>query len=145
MNNPEPPSSAPAPAAQPGQISAMFAGMVMQLTNMATIFLGLAPHPQTGQTAPDLEHAKYFIDQLEMLEVKTRGNLDKMEDNLLKQSLTGLRMAFVEVVSNLAPAAEAKPAPPPGEPAKEAAPSAEQPPIASAETDDSRKKFTKKY
>ena len=88
-------------------MSAMFASLVLQQTNMATIFLGLAPHPQTGQMAQDLEHAKYFIDQLEMLEAKTRGNLDKHEEGLLKQSLTSLRLAFVEAVSKPAAAAEA--------------------------------------
>src|SRR5271169_1462508 len=81
-------------------MSALFASMVMQNTNMALIFLGQAPNPQTGQAVQDLEHAKYFIDQLEMLAVKTKGNLDKQEDALLKQSLTHLRLAFVEAVEN---------------------------------------------
>ena len=96
MNNPEHPEAA---AGEKEMMSAMFASLVLQQTNMATIFLGLAPHPQTGKTAQDLEHAKYFIDQLEMLEAKTRGNLDKHEEGLLKQSLTSLRLAFVEAVA----------------------------------------------
>ena len=44
--------------------SAMFASLVLQQTNMATIFLGLAPNPQTGKTETNLDHAKYFIDLL---------------------------------------------------------------------------------
>ena len=44
-----------------------------------------------------------FIDQLEMLEAKTKGNLNRQEDGLLKQALAALHMAFVEAVD--APAA----------------------------------------
>src|SRR5580658_9867347 len=96
-------------------MSALFASMVMQNTNMALIFLGQAPNPQTGQTAQDLEQASYFIDQLEMLAVKTKGNLDKQEDALLKQSLTHLRLAFVEAAQHPAPTPppDASPASPP--------------------------------
>jgi hypothetical protein len=128
-------------------MSAMFASMVMQNTNMALIFLGHAPNPQTGQTAQDLEHAKYFIDQLEMLAAKTKGNLDKQEDALLKQSLTHLRLAFVEAV-------EHPPKPETPAPAAAAAPPTDEQetpvtePVLPGETaaeSDSRKKFTKKY
>ena len=78
--------------------SALFASMVMQQTNLALMLLGKTPHPETGQTLRDLDGAKMFIDQLEMLQLKTRGNLDPQEEKLLKQSLTALRMAFVEAV-----------------------------------------------
>lgn len=81
-------------------MSAMFAQLVMQNTNMALIFLGHVPNPQTGQTSQDLENARFFIDQLEMIEVKTKGNLDKQEAAILKQSLTSLRLAFVEAVNH---------------------------------------------
>lgn len=79
-------------------MSALFANMVLQQTNMALMFLGKVPHPETGETIQDVESAKIFIDQLEMLEFKTKGNLDKQEEGLLKQSLTALRMSFVEAV-----------------------------------------------
>jgi hypothetical protein len=110
------PASETEGGAGPDQMmSALFASMIMQHTNMALIFLGQAPNPQTGQAVQDLEHAKYFIDQLEMLSVKTKGNLDKQEDALLKQSLTHLRLAFVEAVehpSETAPPATTPAAPP---------------------------------
>jgi hypothetical protein len=135
-------------------ISAMFAHLVMQHTNMALIFLGLAPNPQTGQTSQDLDHARYFIDQLEMLEVKTKGNLDKQEEAILKQSLTSLRMAFVEAVNH--PQAASAPAPAPAEPAAAPATDEQETPVTepvlpgekspspAAETQ-SRKIFSKKY
>ncbi len=135
---------------QDKMMSALFASMVMQNTNMALIFLGQEPNPQTGQTVQELEHARYFIDQLEMLAVKTRGNLDKQEDALLKQSLTHLRLAFVEAVEHpLKPSpAASTPASTPATPpvAEQATPAAETvlPGGKTAESE-SHKKFSKKY
>ncbi len=59
MNNPDPAEGA-AEGGEKEMMTAMFASLVLQQTNMASIFLGLAPHPQTGQKEPDLEHAKYL-------------------------------------------------------------------------------------
>jgi len=129
-------------------ISAMFASMVMQNTNMTLIFLGAAPNPQTGKTEQDLEHARYFIDQLEMLAVKTKGNLDKQEDALLKQSLTHLRLAFVEAVKT-APAPTAPVATTPASPPVDEQEMPIVEPILPGEkttsTEESRKKFSKSY
>ena len=130
-------------------MSSLFAGMVVQQTNMALMLLGRMPHPETGQTMQDIESAKMFIDQLEMLEVKTRGNLDKQEDKLLKQSLTALRLAFVEAVESQARQPQAIPSMPASEPAKSAGPAkssegAGQPSIPPSD-EGSRKKFSKKY
>jgi hypothetical protein len=83
--------------------SALFANLVLQQTNMAMMLLGRTPHPESGEQMFDLEAAQFMIDQLEMLKSKTKGNLTSQEDQLLQQSLTSLRMAFVEAV-NSAPA-----------------------------------------
>jgi hypothetical protein len=119
-------------------LSVLFAEMVVQQTNMAMIFLGKTPHPQTGKTHRDLDAARLFIDQLEMLEVKTKGNLTKEEDTLLKQSLSHLRLSFVGAVNEQPKAESPKVAAGP-----QAAPS-QQPAAADAE-DEPRKRFTKKY
>jgi hypothetical protein len=132
-------------------LSALFANMIIQQTNMALIFLGKAPHPETGERVHDVEAAQMFIDQLEMLETKTKGNLDKREEGLLKQSLMTLRMAFVEAVERgaAAPGRTPEPAPAPSGPAARAPASEEKKPTAdgaaAAEEAESRKKFTKKY
>lgn len=137
-------------------ISALFAHMVIQNANMAMMLLGKVPHPQTGKTIQDFEAAKMFIDQLEMLAVKTKGNLSKEEESLLKQSLTALQMAFVEAVEAPArqtdskqmtsPAASPAPASPSASPAAPAAAPSENPaPAASSAEEESKKKFSKKY
>jgi hypothetical protein len=122
-------------------MSALFASMVIHQTNMALVFLGRAPHPESGEQIQDLETARMFIDQLEMLEVKTKGNLDKREEQLLKQSLTTLRMAFVDAASHPGPkvATQAQPGTP------EAASAGAQPAEATTEEGEGRKKFSKKY
>jgi hypothetical protein len=121
--------------------SALFAYLVMQQSNMATMLLGKTPHPETGQTLRDLESAKLFIDQLEMLEAKTKGNLNADESKMLKQNLMALRLAFVEAADAPAAPAQAGPQAAPAKP--ESAPSAESPPA--AEEEEHRKKFSKKY
>lgn len=88
--------------------SALFTQMVVQQSSLAMMLLGRTPHPETGQPVRDLDAAKLFIDQLEMLEAKTKGNLDAQETALLKQSLMTLRLAFVEAVNS--PEQQVKPA-----------------------------------
>lgn len=137
-------------------MSARFASLVIQNTNMAMIFLGKAPNPQTSQTSVELDHARYFIDQLEMIEAKTKGNLDKNEENLLRQSLTALRLAFVEAADDSekksgAPASPPAPATdeqetPINEPVLPGEKDAPAPPDSTSVPDaESRKKFSKKY
>ena len=120
--------------------SALFANLVLQQANMAMMFLGRSPHPETGESPFDLESAQFMIDQLEMLRHKTKGNLNPQEEQLLQQSLTSLRMAFVEAVNNPpTPAASPRPAP---APATQTASAASGTP---SEKEASRVKFTKKY
>ena len=128
--------------------SALFAQMVMQLSSMAMMLLGKTAHPQTGEIIRDLEAARLFIDQLEMLEHKTKGNLTQEEAALLRQSLMSLRMAFVEAVDSSPAKGESKPdhSSTPGGPGPHPEPAKAEPaPAASPTEDESRKKFTKKY
>lgn len=122
-------------------MSALFAHLIIQNTNMALMFLGKVPHPQSGETVQDLETAKMFIDQLEMLEAKTKGNLTPDEGKLLKQSLTHLHMTFVEAVEKPSPAK----APNPSEvPAPLETPATPPAPVEAGEGE-SRKRFSKKF
>lgn len=129
-------------------MSALFAQMVMQQSSLALMLLGQTPHPETGQTMKDMEGAKLMIDQLEMLEEKTKGNLTKDEAGLLKQSLMALRMAFVEAVDSVASQPTAPPAQPgvgaSGGEAASGAKGASTPATGSA-AEEHRPKFSKKY
>jgi hypothetical protein len=139
MSDSNPNENALASMSPEEKMSALFAHLIIQNTNMALMFLGKVPHPQSGEKVKDLETAKMFIDQLEMLEVKTKGNLAADEAKLLKQSLTHLRMTFVEAVES--PAETESKA---NEPAAPETPAATTAPVDSGETE-SRKRFSKKF
>jgi hypothetical protein len=59
---------------------------------------GMPVEPGAPAPPKDLEAARHFIDLLEVLELKSRGNLDPEEEGLLREVLTGLRMQFVHAV-----------------------------------------------
>jgi len=135
---------------QSGEMSQRFIEFVMMQAQNAALFLGQIPNPQTGKGEVNLELAKMFIDQLGMIQEKTRGNLTNEETAVLRNTLSNLQMAFVEVSRQVRegggepPASESpepettEPGPPPA--AEKTAPAAT--PEAESE---SRKKFTKSY
>jgi len=120
----------------------LFAQLVMQQSNLALMLMGKTAHPETGAVVKDVEAARLFIDQLEMLEAKTKGNLSKHEEAMLKQALMSLRLAFVEAVeSSPAPSSKPDQEPKSAQPAEPAADAGSQ----AAEEEDHKKKFSKKY
>jgi hypothetical protein len=135
---------------QSGEMIQRFIEFVMMQAQNAALFLGQIPNPQTGQAEVNLEVARMFIDQLAMIQEKTRGNLTNEESTVLRNALSSLQMAFVEASENktapATPAAaseEARPAEP-AVPSDGAGASAGtiSPPAAASE---SKKKFTKSY
>ena len=125
---------------QSGELSQRFVEFVMMHAQNAALFLGQIPNPKTGQGEVNLELAKMFIDQLDMIQEKTRGNLTNEEATVLRNALSNLQMAYVEVAHGHGPYPAA-----PSQPASEEH-TAPPEPIASAESEaDSKKKFTKSY
>jgi len=143
MSDTTSPGAAGDPAAGTDVHAQHFHNMVMQIANTALTFLGAVPHPETGEHIQDLDMARLLIDQLAMLEVKTKGNLSAQEAALLKQALMAARMAFVEVTKRgKQPALDvSKPAP-----SVETAKTPDESTVPKASIDeDERKKFVKKY
>jgi hypothetical protein len=132
---------------QTGELSQRFVEFVMMHAQNAALFLGQIPNPKTGEGEVNLELAKMFIDQLAMIQEKTRGNLTNEEATVLRNALSNLQMAYVEVAQQVSKGG-AQPAAPPEEPQPAPSTSAstpeEKPPITSTETE-SKKKFTKSY
>ena len=127
-----------------GELSQRFIEFVMMHAQNAALFLGQIPNPQTGKGEVNLELAKIFIDQLAMIQEKTRGNLSNEEMTVLRNALSNLQMAFVEV-------SQASGAPPSSAPAPEesaepaAAEKSPEPAVQASSETESRKKFTKSY
>jgi len=73
--------------------------MIVQLHQLqAMLHLGLIPNPATGQPNPvDVRRAEYEIALLEILEEKTRGNLDENEELLLTEVVSSLHRAIASV------------------------------------------------
>ncbi len=103
---PEPakPAAAPPPVETPKRILA-FENLVRMLGSNAAMVLGAYADPRTGQPVLDPEAAREFIDMLDALHEKTKGNLAPEEDTLLLDLLGKLKMTFLEI--NQALAAEA--------------------------------------
>ena len=74
-----------------------FTTFVLSLATSALYHLGLSPDPSGGSAPkPNLPLARQTIDTIEMLEEKTRGNLDEEEEKLIKSVLYQLHMGFVQ-------------------------------------------------
>jgi len=73
--------------------------------------LGMLAAPGGQPLPPNLEMAKHFIDLLQVLEDKTKGNLTPEEKGLLDQVLYEMRMTFVQIAGG-ATGMTSPPAPP---------------------------------
>jgi hypothetical protein len=130
-----------------GELSQRFIEFVMMQAQNAALFLGQIPNPQTGKGEVNLELAKMFIDQLGMIQEKTRGNLTSEETAVLRNTLSNLQMAFVEVTKEMREGKTESSAAPASEPQTEPEAVGEQPesPATRQSDSESRKKFTKSY
>ena len=76
---------------------ANFPGLISMLATQVFFALGLIATEANKEAEPDLEMAKFNIDMLGVLEEKTKGNLSDDEEKMLTDTLSQLRMAFVQV------------------------------------------------
>ncbi len=76
--------------------SISFATLILSLAGSVQSALGIAPDPFTKTVKKDLVQAKQTIDLLGILEEKTKGNLEKEEESLLKVILSDLRVRYIE-------------------------------------------------
>lgn len=75
-----------------------FLNYLSSLVFQAMIFLGDMPNPVTQQPEKNLRQAKFLIDTLALLREKTKGNLNKQEEELLNGSLYELQMRYVDIL-----------------------------------------------
>ena len=81
-----------------GEMTQRFIEFVMMQAQNAAFMLGQIPHPQTGKAEVNLDMAQLLIDQLVMIQEKTKSNLNSDESRILAGAISNLQMAFVEAV-----------------------------------------------
>ena len=123
-----------------GELSQKFIEFVMMQAQQASLVLGRIPNPQSGQSEVLLEPARLFIDHLEMIREKTRGNLTAQEAEILNSVLTDLQMAFVQASATVRPSVPAR-----STPSQEEAKKPEEATGQPAAEAESKKKFSKSY
>jgi hypothetical protein len=141
-----------------GELSQRFIEFVVMHAQNAALFLGQIPNPKTGEPEVNLDLARMFIDQLAMIQEKTRGNLTSEEAKVLSNALSNLQMAYVEVARESGGArpesarqgegalqTEAAQAQTPAEQPPAGTPEASAPITSNEPESESRKKFTKSY
>lgn len=89
------------------EIEMTFERLVASMYMTALMQLGL--DQQGEQRRVDIIGARQTIDTLSLLQDKTKGNLTPNEENLLRNCLYELRMAYVETMNAIARSAQAGP------------------------------------
>ena len=74
----------------------LFMQLVMQNQQIAIMSMGKLKHPVTNRVERNLELAKISIDTLDMLKVKTKGNLSDYEEKFLDEVIRELKLNYVE-------------------------------------------------
>jgi len=94
--------------ASPGQSlpPATLSTLCTTLAAQAMMSMGQMPNPLTGRAEIHIEHARHYIDTLEMLEKKTEGNRTPEEITLFSQLLHELRLGYIEAQKAVASAAQ---------------------------------------
>ena len=87
----------------PGQEPLDLRFFVYDLYMSALQMLGVPTQAGVPAGTPDMERARYFVEFLQVLEEKTKGNLAQGEERMLNDVLYDVRMKFVEI-SRKAPA-----------------------------------------
>ncbi len=76
----------------------LFMQLIIQNQQIAMMSMGKIKNPVTDKIERNLEHAKIYIDTLDMLLVKTKGNLSEYEEKFLTETLKDLKLNYVDEV-----------------------------------------------
>ena len=76
----------------------LFMQLIIQNQQIAMMAMGKIKNPVTDKIDRNLEHAKLYIDTLDMLQAKTKGNLSEYEEKFLTETLKELKLNYVDEV-----------------------------------------------
>ena len=78
------------------EMTKRFVQFVMVQAQNILYVLGRIPTPEGERIPPNLQAAKMMIDHLELIRVKTEGNLTAQETKIITEALQQVQLAFVE-------------------------------------------------
>ncbi len=74
----------------------LFLYLVSTFKTSARVAMGHMENPVTNETEVNLEQASYYIDLLDMLQSKAEGNMSEYEEQMLINTVSELKMNFIE-------------------------------------------------
>ena len=78
------------------EMTKRFVQFVMVQAQNILYVLGRLPTPEGDRLPPNLQAAKMMIDHLELIRIKTEGNLSAQETKIITEALQQVQLAFVE-------------------------------------------------
>ncbi|MEC7745742.1 MAG: DUF1844 domain-containing protein [Candidatus Neomarinimicrobiota bacterium] len=78
----------------------LFMYLVGTFQSSAWIALGKMKNPMTDKIEKNLDQASYYIDLLDMLQSKTKGNVSEYEEQMLINTVSELKMNFIDEQKN---------------------------------------------
>ena len=73
----------------------LFMYLVNTFQSSAQIAMGEMKNPVTDKIETNMDQATYYINLLEMVQLKTKGNLSEYEDQMLINVISELKMSFL--------------------------------------------------
>jgi hypothetical protein len=74
----------------------LFMQLIIQNQQIAMMAMGKIKNPVTDKIDRNLDHAKIYIDTLDMLLARTKGNLSEYEEKFLTETLKDLKLNYVD-------------------------------------------------
>jgi hypothetical protein len=77
--------------------SLLFIQLINQNQHIALMSMGKIENPVSKKSEKNIEYAKFAIDTLDMLQIKTKGNLSEYEEKYIQETINELKLMYVEV------------------------------------------------
>jgi hypothetical protein len=74
----------------------LFMQLIIQNQQIAMMAMGKIKNPVTDKIDRNLDHAKIYIDTLDMILARTKGNLSEYEEKFLTETLKDLKLNYVD-------------------------------------------------
>ena len=74
----------------------LFLYLVSTFKTSAMVALGKMKNPMTNEIQINLEQASYYVDLLDMLQSKAKGNMSQYEEQMLINTVSELKMEIIK-------------------------------------------------